>query len=365
MKQAISLAFVFLSLLGVGSLNAGNPDRVGQAGAYELLINPWPATSGMHGANMAKIGGIEAIRNNVAGLIGTQNTEFKLSRSKYLLGTGMNMNAFGFSKTLGERNTNAIAASVTSFDIGEVERTTVQQPEGGQGTFNPSIVNISVGYAKQFSNFIKGGVAFRFISESLADVTATGVAVNAGIQYSTNLAGGDDKNSHFGVALRNVGTPMQFSGGGLTNRATVQGNDFPQTMRQRSNSFELPSLLTIAIAQDIPFGKEDVQELSLSGKFISNSFQRNQFAFGAEYSISKVIKVRGGLLYERDIFDDKNTTTVYTGPSAGFSINVPFGEEKEFDGRNTTYRNNFTFDYSFRATNNFDGVHSLGVSLNL
>lgn len=365
MIRTLKVAFFCSCLFGAFHTYGGNPDRVGQAGAAELMINPWPATSGLHGANMAKIGGLEAIRNNVAGLIGTQNTEFKLSRSKYLLGTSMNMNAFGFSTTLGERNTNAVAASITSFDIGEIERTTVFQPDGGQGTFNPSIVNISVGYAKQFSNFIKGGVAFRFISESLDDVTATGVAVNAGIQYSTNLSGGEEKNSHFGIALRNVGTPMQFSGSGLTNRATVQGKDFPQTMRQRSNSFELPSLLTIALAQDFQLGSKDAQELSISGKFISNSFSRNQFAFGTKYSLSKIIDIRAGLLYERDIFDEKNTTTVYSGPSAGFSINLPFGDEKEFKGRDKTYRSKFTFDYSYRATRNFDGVHSIGISMNL
>lgn len=365
MKRTLSLACILLIFAGIHTAKAGNPDRVGQSGAYELLINPWPATSGMHGANMASIGGLEAIRNNVAGLINTRNLEFTASRSKYLLGTGINMNAFGFSKTLGERNTNAVAASITSFNIGDVERTTVQRPEGGQGTFTPSVVNVTVGYAKQFSNFIKGGVAFRFISESLADVNATGVAVNAGIQYSTNLAGGEDKNSHFGIALRNVGTPMQFSGGGLDNRATIQGSDFPQTLRLRSNSFELPSLLSIAIGQDIQFGQEDAQEVSLSGKFISNSFTRNQFTFGAEYSISDVIDVRGGLLYEREIFSDEANTTVYTGPSAGFSVKIPFGEEKELEGRDITYRNQFTFDYSYRGTRNFDGVHSLGVSLNL
>lgn len=365
MIRTLRVVFFSFCFLGVVSVQAGNPDRVGQAGAAELMINPWPATSGIHGANMAKIGGLEAIRSNVAGLIGTQNTEFTVSRSKYLLGTSMNMSAFGFAKTLGERNTNAVAASITSFDIGEIEKTTVFQPEGGQGEFNPSIVNVSVGYAKKFSNAIKGGVAFRFISESLDDVNATGVAVNAGIQYSTNLTGGDEDNSHFGVALRNVGTPMQFSGSGLTNRATVQGNDFPQTMRQRSNSFELPSLFTIAIAQDFQIGEKDAQELSISSRFVSNSFSKNTYSFGATYSLSKIIDLRAGTLYETDIYSDKNSSTVFTGPSAGFSLNLPFGDEQELKGRDDSYRKKFTIDYSYRATRNFDGVHSIGFSMNL
>jgi len=361
MKRTLSITLVLIFSVGLLSLHAGNEDRVGQSGAHELLINPWPRFSGWHGANMANIAGIEALRSNVGGLIGTDGLELKVSHSKYLLGTGVTMNAFGFSTTLGERNTNAIAVSVSSFNIGDVQKTTVQQPDGGLGTYNPSIVNITAGYAKQFSNSIKGGFAMRVISESLADVNATGVAIDAGIQYSTNLGDAERKNSHFGVSLRNVGTPMQFSGDGLSNRATIQGSSYPQTMRVRSSSFELPSMLEISIAQDMLFGKKDGQRVTLAGKFTSNSFTRDQFMFGAEYGFSKIIQLRAGLLYEDGIFKDEANATVYTGPAAGFTIDVPFGEKKE----DKDYRSEFTLDYSFRATRNFDGVHSIGVNLTL
>lgn len=34
----LTLAFSFIA---VDSVQAGNPDRQGEAGAYELLLNPW------------------------------------------------------------------------------------------------------------------------------------------------------------------------------------------------------------------------------------------------------------------------------------------------------------------------------------
>lgn len=361
MKQTLSIAFIFLFTLGMVTVEAGNPERRGQAGATELLINPWPRIAGWHGANMASVQGVEAIRSNVGGLVSTDNLEMNVAHSKYLLGSGITMNSFGFSKTLGERNTNAIGVSISSFNIGQVQRTTVQQPEGGIGTFNPSVVNITTAYSKRFSNAIKGGAAMRVISESLSDVSATGVAIDAGIQYSTRLGNAEKRNSHFGVALRNVGTPMQFGGDGLSNRATIQGSNYSQTMQTRSSSFEIPSLLSISVAQDIYFGKEDGQRVSLAGKFTSNSFTKDQYTFGVEYGLNEIIHLRGGLLYEDGIFQDEESTTVYTGPSGGFSIDIPFGEKNE----DQDYRSSFTLDYSFRATKNFDGVHSIGVNLTL
>ena len=37
---------------------AGNPDRKGQAGASELLINPWARSSGFGNANSSSVKGL-------------------------------------------------------------------------------------------------------------------------------------------------------------------------------------------------------------------------------------------------------------------------------------------------------------------
>ena len=67
-------------------------------------------------------------------------------------------------------------------------------------------MNISISYAKAFSNSIYGGVSFKIISESISDISAEGVAIDAGIQYVT----GKTDNIHFGIALKNVGPTMRF-----------------------------------------------------------------------------------------------------------------------------------------------------------
>ena len=70
---------------------AGNPDRQGEAGAYELLMVPYARTAGLHLMNTAFISGVESIRLNVAGLARINKTEITLGSTQYLKGTGITM----------------------------------------------------------------------------------------------------------------------------------------------------------------------------------------------------------------------------------------------------------------------------------
>ena len=84
MKQIYRIAFAcVVSGILISSSNisfAGNPDRAGQAGASELLINPWARSSGWGGAGSGGIRGIEAMFGNVAGIAGIKKTEVGLDR---------------------------------------------------------------------------------------------------------------------------------------------------------------------------------------------------------------------------------------------------------------------------------------------
>ena len=48
-KYLVALFFIGIIAFPVNEVNAGNKDRVGQAGADELLINPWARSSGWGG----------------------------------------------------------------------------------------------------------------------------------------------------------------------------------------------------------------------------------------------------------------------------------------------------------------------------
>lgn len=347
----LAIGFVIAFLLPTSTnIFAGNKDRSGQAGASELLINPWTRSSGWGSANMAKVKGLEAMWGNVAGVAFTNKTQVIFSHTQWLKGTGTTINAFGVSQKVGE--TGVIGISVMSMAFGEIEITTPDSPEGGLGTYKPNLMNISLSYSKAFSNSIYGGLLVKVITESIADVTATGFAIDAGIQYVT----GENEQIAFGIALKNWGPKMQFSGDGLSLRAFIPGQETQFTLEQRSDAFEIPAQLNIGVAYDFLFPKD--MRLTLAGNFTSNSFTKDQIAVGLEFAFKNIVMLRGGYTYENGMWDDINTSTntnVNSGLSAGISVAVPLNKEKgSYIG----------IDYSFRETVAFNNTHSFGIILN-
>jgi len=335
---------------------AGNPDRAGSAGATELLINPWARSSGWADANMASVRGLEAIYLNVAGTAFTTNTELIFSRTDWLKGTDIAINSFGLSQKVGE--TGVASVGVMSMSFGEIQRTTVDVPEGGLGFFEPAFLNLTLSYAKEFSRSIYGGMAVRVVSETVSDVGAQGIGFDAGIQYVTGFSKEQDDNLKFGISLKNVGPPMKYSGDGLSFRDVISANSVDMTIEQRSSKFELPSSLNIGASYDFEFGGIDTMDIppmhtvTAAINFSSNSFTKDQYRIGVQYGYKDYLQVRAGYVYEKD----GSSTTFLTGPTAGLTFELPLNKEK-----GTT----FGIDYAYRDTNPFQGIHSMGVRFNI
>jgi hypothetical protein len=353
MKQInnwIKAAAIIALMLPFNNSFAGNPQRAGQAGASELLINPWARTSGWGGANIAGVRGLEGIFSNVAGLAFTEKTELIFSQTQWLkIGDDAvaDISSFGFSQKVGE--SGVLGFSVMSMSFGEIEITTVDLPDGGIGFYSPKYMNIGVSYAKIFSNSIYGGVTVKMISEQISNVGANGVALDAGIQYVT----GAEDNLKFGISLKNVGPRMSFTGDGLSFRGIVgDGDDYKMTVEQRSSELELPALLNIGLSYDVNVMQH---RITGAGTFTSNSFQKDQYRLGGEYSYNEMFMVRLGYTYEDGIRTPSTRTTALRGPSAGFTVELPMGDEGS----------TFGLDYSYRHTDPFQGSHTIGARINL
>jgi hypothetical protein len=338
------------------SVNAGNEDRVGQAGATELLINPFARSSGWAGANTSLAKGLEAQFLNVAGIAFTKKTEIVFAHSNWFGGSGVSINSFGITQGVGKDKTGTIGLSVMSMNFGDLLVTTVDQPEGGIGYFSPNLTNIGISYAKEFSNSIYGGLTLRMVNQSISDVKATGVCFDAGIQYIT----GKKENIRFGISLKNVGPRMKYQGDGLSFRGTIPSSSASLTVQQRSETFEMPSLLNIGGAYIIDIAEK--HQLTLAANFTSNSFSKDQFMGGVEYSFNKMFMVRGGYMTEMapkrddsEVNAVTSRTTALTGPTGGFTFEAPLNK------KGTT----ISFDYAYRATNPFSGVHTFGARINL
>lgn len=349
-------------MAGVVSLPslAGNSDRAGQAGATELLINPWARSSGFAGANTASVRGLEAQYLNVAGLAFTRKTEVLFANTQWLVGSGVMINSFGLSQKIGDAG--VIGLGIMNMSFGEIDITTADLPEGGIGTFSPNFLNIGISYAKNFSNSINGGITIRVVNQNISNLSATGIAFDAGISYTTRLGNKDKEknkdNLQFGISLKNVGPPMKYNGDGLSVRGTLSGGDNSLTLEYRSAKYEMPSSLNIGVTYHWRDAKM-INRVTPAVNFTSNSFSKDQFNFGLEYSFKDMFMVRGGYVVQFGKGDETIAASALTGPTAGASVQIGLGK------KGTEKKTKLGIDYSYRHTNPFSGVHSIGVRLAL
>ncbi len=323
---------------------AGNPDRQGEAGANQLLINPWARSAGLHSMNASNTVGSEAMYLNVAGLARVSGSQIQLGHTRYI--ADINLNALGFAAPIGKGG-SVFGVSLVALDMGKLELTTTDTPEGSGATFSPTYFNLGLSFAHVFENKVSVGVTAKLINESIANAGARAFALDAGVQYVT----GDEDNFKFGISLRNVGSKMRFTGEGLSKQLPNPGPvSYNNTYYERSTAYELPSQLNIGASYDILFDKSN--RLTLMSTFTSNAFSRDQLGAAAEFAFFKNFALRVG--YKAELDSPGVQATIDNGISAGVGFAIPV--RKGTDTR-------LGFDYGYRQTKIFNGIHNLTLRL--
>ncbi|MFN4082790.1 MAG: PorV/PorQ family protein [Bacteroidia bacterium] len=367
MKKSLKYKLLVVAAIIANVGFAGNPDRSGGAGATQLLVNPYARSYGLGGANSAFIRGIESQYSNIGGLAYTNGTELIFSNLSFLTGAGINISNLGLAQSIGEEGSGGVVGlSITSWNFGQIPITTFEQPDQTIGTYSPQVINIGASYAKQFSNSITAGILMRLISEGVVDVRANGVALDAGVQYQTNITPGKKKikneDFRFGIGVRNIGPDMTFRGGGLSIRAINSSTGADRRVLFDAEKFNLPALVNIGVAYDMRLDKtEDTyfHKLTAMGNFTYNAFQSNIISIGGEYSYKEMFFGRFGYTMQGDnTFDFSQNNPQYRVPTydvfGGVTFRVPVSKSG----------NAFAIDYSYAPTRIFNGNHVISLRLN-
>lgn len=361
MKRNFISAVLLAGLCGLSVQSfAGNKDRTGQAGATELLINPWAQSTGVFGLNSAYVTGVEAMKNNIAGLAESGRIDIGLSSGIYLTGSNITISDAAVATKLG--NAGVVGLNVMSMGFGDITMTDYNNPEGTGATYHPQFLNVELGFAKSFSNSIRAGVAATYVSEQVSNISATGACFEGGVQYIT----GKKDNFHFGITLRNLGTNMRFSGNGFSiNGENPQATpSFVATNAYPSDKFPMPTYLNLGLSYDFYLDQGHAStdtsatkhKLTVMGDFQSNSFNNDNLGVGLEYYFMGMVGLRAAYRYENGIGSASTSTTLYTGPAAGATF------QKKLNTRGTM----LAVDYSYRPTMRpANGVHMFSLRFSL
>jgi hypothetical protein len=338
--------FLFSLLISSISIYAGNEDRVGSAGASQLLINPWARSLSLGDASVASVTGIESSYINIAGLTSIKKSQIKVNHTNWLSSASIGFYSVGYAQKLD--STSFISIAIQSMSFGDNNITTVDNPEGGIGVFSPKTSIINFGYAKLFTRNVSGGLNFKLVSESISNLSATGIAFDAGIKYIM-----DNQRLKIGITLKNLGPKMKYKGDGLATQVVYVSTDKNATLEQRSQPYEIPSLLNMGASYDLL--KDSVQTLTTMFSFTANSFSNDQYRCGADYAFKAsnlAIGLRAGYVYEKNLTDIDNRTTALTGLTAGFSIDFNVGKSTGIG-----------LEYGVRTSTPFGLIHTFGTTI--
>ena len=346
----IKNSLVVGALISCSAAFGGNEDRIGSAGASQMLINPWARSSAWGDAGVSCVNGLEATFTNIAGLAFTDRTQIKFNYTNWLGSADIGLSSAGIAQRVSDQD--VIAVSIQSYGLGDIDITTADLPEGGVGTFTPRLSIVNVGYAREFSNSIYGGFNLKVMSESIANLRSTGVAFDAGVRY----VAGEQDHVKFGISLKNVGPTMRFSGDGLATPIFYQSTGEVATLEQRSSAYEMPSQLVMGASYDFLFSEES--KLTAAFAFTANSFSNDQYRIGLDYGMAlekAAFNIRAGYVLEKNIFNVDDRTNALTGLTAGFSVDALAGANKSPLG----------LEYAMRLSNPFGVIHTFGVTISL
>lgn len=328
MKKISRLVMPVLLILLPALAWAGGDERLGTAGALELLIPMGARGVAMGGSVMAQTSGTEAWFWNPAGAALLEGSEISFSHRQYIADIGLDRVAIAYNA--GAIGVLGLSATVLSTDD-ELVRTT-SQPEGTGETWAASFVIVGVSYARALTDRVAFGLNGHYLAEKVFNETAQGVAFDFGFTYRPTW-----NNLTLGVVVKNYGPSMKFDGPDFDQPVDLgEDESSNRNARTQSAAFELPSFIQFGLAWDVwNRGRQSVRVL---GAFQSNNFTQDEYRFGGEWSMANQFFLRGG--YVASSLDQ-----YMYGFSAGAGLRLPIGEHEA------------RIDYAWADAGVFEGNH--------
>jgi hypothetical protein len=310
MKNRLLIIIIFLSWIlpqTFAQLNFNSDvSKKGTTAAPFLSIGQSARAIGMGSAFVGVVNDVSSIYWNPAGLTKTQGVNVTFDHTLWI--ADIKYNYLAASYNLGDIGT--IGFSYTGSDIGEMNVTTISQPEGTGETFTSTQAAFSLAYAIQLTENFSIGFSPKFIYESIWRMNASAFALDLGVQYVTPF---DD--AILAMSISNFGSSMQLLGNSnlvlhdLDPVNSGNNGDIPAYLE--TNSWALPLTFRVGIAYN-PVQTE-MHKLTVAVDAMHPSDNYESINLGTEYAYNDFLFIRGGY---KSLFLDTSEETF----SFGFGV---------------------------------------------
>ena len=343
MKKIFKLTSVIILLLAISSAFAGGGSRTGTAGANQLLIPVGPRGIAMGESNLVTASGVEALFWNPAGVSHmTNNADVLFSYMSYIADIGVQYGAVAANF----EGFGTVSFAVKSLSVGDILVTTTSTPDGTGETYSPTMIVAGMSYSRMLTDAISVGLTANLVSETLAEVSATGVAFDFGVIYN-NLAEIDGLS--IGVVAKNFGTEMTFDGTGLYQVVSEPPYNVNRYLTVQAAAFEMPFNFQLAAGYKRPLDK--INTLEFTGIYMNNNFSPDEWKLGTEYGYNNMFFVRAGYQFASDPGESFGESNYLYGFTAGAGFNY------QVEGFSVK------IDYAYRYAQFFDGNNVFALTL--
>ena len=334
MKKHIIASIV---IIVVSSLVLGQNSRMGSASSTQLLVVP----SAKHlsgGGAAATATGMDATFWNPAGLAMSENSvDAIFSNRQYF--ADIDNSFFGIATDLGDYK---MGVSVRTFNVGDIDETTVFYPDGTGQVFTPNFSILGATFARKLSDNTSVGINANLIREGFGRVAATGVAYDLGVQYRGFLG---REGLDVGFAMKNFGSPMKYDGEGLGVMASPVDGDRPvEYYKIDAAAFDLPFVFDMGLSYNIAGADIGVT-------YTSNYYSTDELKLSVGYALEGLGSVGVGMQSSSASQEIDDTDDWYTNPADGVSFGASI-DMSRFVGMN------LSVDYSMLPMGDF-GTNSV------
>lgn len=243
-RWAIS-SLALMTLVGAGS-NLYAQAKVGASSVPFLGIAIGPRAAAMGGAFAAVANDATSLYWNPSGISRLDESQVLVSHAKWLVDTDFNWAGV----VLNVGGSNAVGLSVTLLDYGEEEVTDEVNQEGTGARWSAQDLAVAVSYARTLTDRFSIGGSFKLIQQKLWNETATAVAFDVGLLFTTQF---DDLR--LGMSISNFGSDLKFEGKDLLRRIDIDadnsGNNETLVSTLKVDSWPLPLFFRVGLAYDL------------------------------------------------------------------------------------------------------------------
>jgi hypothetical protein len=308
MTLALALLLVTASV-AYGQQEGDRPptdlSKVGTSAANFLKLPIGARSLSLAGTGLATMNDATALYWNPAGIGSIDRMTLAVNRAD--LYAGITHNFTGIIMPLG-LNTR-IGVSYIGLDSGEMEVTTVEEPEGEGEYFSVNNMAIGVSISQILTDRFALGVTVKWIQEKIQRAVANGIAIDVGSTFNTGLLG-----TRLGMAILNMGPKMQLGGPDLA--FDRQLDDDPSEEYTGLNpaaeiatlKYDLPLMFRMGLAIDLvggisTFMANEMNRLTAHVDIEDPNDQVARLAFSAEYSWNETVFLRAGYRMQGKLSD--------------------------------------------------------------